>query len=359
VNPQTRAHIHYGALKHNLQQVRRRTPTQKILAMVKSNGYGHGLVPVAKALSAADAFGVASLEDGIILREAGITQPIVVMSRFVHQDQLRWCIQYRLSVVIYQLEQVAILEETTLSEPLTIWLKLDTGMSRIGLSTEEFIPAWQRLNRLTSIQKPIILMTHLACADTPHHPLIEHQLNHFHALTRDLPVPKSIANSAAILTRPDTLADWVRPGIMLYGASPVEGLSAENCSLKPAMTLTSSLISVRQLRQGEYVGYGATWQCPQDMKVGVAAIGYGDGYPRHAISGTPVLVQGQLCSIVGRISMDMICIDLRHQPDAKIGDEVTLWGDGLPADTIAASAKTLSYELFCRLTQRVQYLYHE
>ncbi len=359
MNPQTYAHIDLPALRHNFNIIRAHAGSRKILTMIKSNGYGHSMVSIAKALPMADAFGVAAVEEGIMLREAGITQPIVVMSRFTNKDQLPLCLHFQLTVVVHQMEQVALLEKGILSKPISVWLKVDTGMNRLGLSVAEFTIALQRLNHLSWVVKPIVLMTHLACADTPDHPLNNTQIKRFHDLTINLQEPKSIANSAAILTNPESLADWVRPGIMLYGVSPMENTSGAAFNLKPVMTLTSVIIAIHSAARGETVGYGATWQCPEDMMVGIAAVGYGDGYPRHAISGTPVLVNGQKCSLIGRVSMDMIAIDLRPLPKTKIGDPVILWGQGLPIETIAACSQTIAYELFCGLTGRVSYIYHE
>lgn len=351
----TCAYIDLSALRHNLQQVRVRADSRKILAMVKADGYGHGIVRVAQALNDADALGVAAIEEAIILREAQITKPIFIMSRFYDADQLSLCLRHRLAIIIHQPYQVEILERAHLPEPITVWLKLETGMHRLGLLPEQFINAWQRLQRLPWVNKPIGLMTHLACADEPDHPLTAQQLQQFQQLTADFPGPKSMANSAAILSRPDALGDWVRPGIMLYGASPFANQTGIQANLRPVMTLTSHLIAVPRAKRGDWVGYGATWQCPEDMPIGIVAIGYGDGYPRHARNGTPVLVNGAICPLIGRVSMDMIAVDLRPTPAAQVGDPVTLWGEGLPVEHIAECAETISYELFCQVTQRVEF----
>lgn len=350
------AYIDLLALQHNLQQVRARAGNRRIWAMVKADAYGHGMVRIAKALPTVDIFGVAAIEEAIVLREASITQPIAIMSRFDHVDQVPLCLQHHLSLVIHQPYQVEILEHSPLPEPITIWLKLETGMHRLGLLPEQFLDAWQRLQRLAWVNKPIGLMTHLACADSTGHPLTEQQLKIFRQLTADFPGPKSVANSAAILSYPEAaLADWVRPGIMLYGASPFLHQTSEQFNLQPVMTLTSHLNAVRVAQAGDWVGYGATWQCPEMMPIGIVAIGYGDGYPRHARNGTPVLVNGKICPLIGRVSMDMIAIDLRAAPYSQVGDSVTLWGQGLPAERIAECAETIAYELFCHVTRRVEF----
>lgn len=356
MSAQVCAHIDLSALQHNLKLTRAKVGSRAIIAMIKADAYGHGLVRVAKALHEADAFGVAAIEEAMILREAQITQPIIVMSRFYHADQLPLCAQHHLSVVVHQPYQIEILERCPLPESISIWLKLETGMHRLGLLPEEFRDAWQRCQRLPWVQKPIGLMTHLACADDPKHPLNQEQYRLFQQLTADFPGPKSVANSAAILSHPEMSDDWVRPGLMLYGASPFPDKTADDFGLRPVMTLTSYLSAVGKIQRGDSVGYGATWKCPEDMRLGIVAMGYGDGYPRHAGNGTPVWVNGSLCPLVGRVSMDMIALDLRSAPQAKVGDLVILWGKGLPVEQIAASAETIPYELFCHVTQRVEFI---
>jgi alanine racemase len=355
------AHIDLSALQHNLQRVRSLAGSRSILAMVKADGYGHGLLRVAQALEKADAFGVAGFEEAVALREGGITQPIIIMSRFNSADQISLCLQYQLGVVVNRPYQIEILEKTPVlsSSPLTVWLKIETGMHRLGLLREEFIDAHRRLRQLPWIHQPVGMMMHFACADTPDHPLNATQMEVFQNFTRDFSGPKSMANSAAILSNPKALCDWVRPGIMLYGASPFKNQTGEQCGLRPVMTLTSRLIAVRKLQPGDFVGYSATWQCPVEMPAGVVAIGYGDGYPRHARNGTPVLVNGVICPLIGRVSMDMIVVDLRPVPDAKVNDPVVLWGNGLPVEWVADCAETISYELFCQVTRRVEFIAHE
>ncbi len=353
------AEIDLTAVQHNLRQVRKLAPDSRILAMVKANAYGHGIVQIAftHALEGVDAFGVASFEEALTLQKAAIETPIVITSRFNRAEQLSLCDTHPVMVVVYQPYQVAIIENTPLRQPLSVWLKLETGMNRLGLLPEQFVDAWQRLQRVPWVKKPLILMSHFACADEPGHPLTDQQIKVFKELTLQLPGPKSMANSAAICSRPDTAYDWVRPGIMLYGTSPFKNKTALELDLKPVMTFKTTLISIKFARKGETVGYGVTQTCPQDMLLGVGAVGYGDGYPRHARTGTPVLLNDKRCSVLGRVSMDMVTLDLRGAPDAKIGDVITLWGKGLPAEEIAMYSDSITYELFCGVTSRVEFIY--
>lgn len=355
------AHIDLAALQHNLQRVRVCAPETAILAMVKGNGYGHGLLPVAQALGDADALGVARLEEALTLRQNGIEKPIVIMGGFLDAEELTLMAQYGLSAVVHHESQLQLLESASLPEPIFVWLKIDTGMHRLGFPPENIPKIHQRLKACSTVQTPIIVLSHLATANDSLHPKAHQQLCCFQQ-TVPPDMPASLANSAAILARPETHFDWVRPGIMLYGVSPFAGgrsrLVGSDFGLKPVMTLQTRLISILHVRAGETVGYGATWTCPEDLPLGVAAIGYGDGYPRHAPNGTPVLVNGVRCPLAGRVSMDFITIDLRHCPKARVGDTVTLWGEGLPIEEIANRAETIAYELFCQVTTRVQFVYN-
>lgn len=352
----TQAYIDLLALKYNFHRVRQIVGHQKILVMVKANGYGHGLLRVVNALKEeADAFGVACIEEALSLREAGITNTVVLMSGFLDQFELRALIENQIDAVVHQNLQIDILEKH-LTQPVSVWLKVDTGMHRLGFMPSEVKAVHQRLMALSNVKKPIPIMTHLADADNINREFTYLQLRHFADITQNLVSPKSIANSAAILAYPESYADWVRPGIMLYGVSPFSNRTGLQEELKPVMTLISKLIAIKHLKKGDYVGYGCTWRCPEDMPTGVIAIGYGDGYPRHAQNGTPVLLNGKICPLVGRVSMDMITVDLRPQPNAQIGDKVTLWGNGLPIEKVAACANTIGYELLCDVTKRVKFV---
>ncbi len=351
---QTQALIKLSALQHNLQRVRELIDSStQILAMVKANAYGHGLVEAARTLHAADALGVAEIAGALRLRQAGITQPIVVMGGFFSEDELPLFIEHDLTAVIHHPSQISVLQSASLSQPLSIWMKLDTGMHRLGFLATEFAAAYASLQQLRMIKKPFVIMTHLADADSASSDFTQQQLHCFADMTDHYSEPKSICHSAGILAYTKHQQAWVRPGIMLYGASPFSHQSAADLQLQPVMTLQSQLMAVKTVKRGAKIGYGCTYECPADMPVGVVAIGYGDGYPRHAPNGTPVLINGQRCPLVGRVSMDMITVDLRPCPTASVGDIVTLWGDDLPIETIAKAADTISYELLTKITPRV------
>lgn len=350
----TFAHIDLKAVQHNLKQVRNLAPQQQILAMIKANAYGHGVLEVAKALSTAkvDGFGVAFIDEALLLRAAGIREPIVSLEGFYNADELRIAASQQIAVVIHHVSQIEILAQTALKQPLQVWLKIDTGMHRLGFLPEEVASAHQRLSAIKSVQK-INLLTHFACPDEINNHYTREQFKLFNQLTEGYFGLRSLANSAAIMGWPQTRGEVVRPGIMLYGISPFADDEGANHNLLPVMTLQSTLIAIHSLKKGDAVGYGCTYTCPEDMPVGVVAIGYGDGYPRHAPTGTPVLVGDQIVSLIGRVSMDMITIDLRNHPKAQVGDTVTLWGKGLPLEDIAQLSGTIGYELLTQVTARV------
>ena len=350
----TRVTLDLQALQHNLQRVREAAPGCRVMAAIKANGYGHGLARVARALTSADAFGVACLDEAIALREAGIEQPITLLEGFFHHDELPLIQQHDLQVMLHHAHQIETLESTALAKPLPVWLKVDTGMHRLGIRPESVVAQWQRLLSMGEKLQLLGQMTHLACADDRADMLTNRQLDAFSAAVAELPGEKGIANSAGVLAWPQSHADWVRPGIMLYGASPFIGSTGAADGLLPVMTLHSELIAVNPMQKGDTIGYGAIWTCPEDMLVGVVAVGYGDGYPRHAPAGTPVLVNGHKVPLIGRVSMDMITVDLRGLAEAQIGDPVVLWGEGLPVETIAEAAGTIAYELLCGVTARVE-----
>ncbi len=353
-----RARIDLAALQHNFHCVQQAAPDSRVMAIIKANGYGHGLVEVARALPEADAFGVVTLDEAVSLREAGFDRRIVLLEGFFGADDLPLVSGYRLDVVLHNTSQIDWLEQTPPGRALDVWLKIDTGMNRLGFAPSDVSTTIDRLARLNCIGS-LRLMTHFACADAPDNDYTPRQLDRFREATHDLQGECSLANSAALLAWPDTRLDWVRPGIMLYGGSPLLNKTADELGLRPAMTLGTRLIAVNRRQAGDAIGYGGEWVCPVAMPVGVAAIGYGDGYPRHAPSGTPVLVNGKRASIIGRVSMDMICIDLRSQPGARIGDEVVLWGEDLPVDEVAARAGTIAYEILCSVNKRVHFDYTE
>lgn len=348
----TYMNIDLHALQHNLQRVRQLAAGCSVIAMVKANAYGHGIVRVAQALTTADALGVASLEEGLILREAGISQPIVLMEGLFNADEIADAEKNHFTLVVHHEEHLALLKKAKVNEPFSIWLKVDTGMHRLGVAPDQLDFVYQQLLQLPAVKKPIGLMTHFAEADASDKSATKRQFELFKKVTHELPGPRSLANSAAILSLPATHADWVRPGLMLYGAAPCADKTGADYQLKPVMTLWSRLIAIKQVRKGEKVGYGGTWSAPEDLFIGVVGAGYGDGYPQFAKNGTPVLVNGVECPLAGRVSMDMLTVDLRNQPHAKIGDPVILWGAGLPVERVAKHSHTSAYEILTRMTPR-------
>lgn len=355
--------IDLSALRHNLAVARRHAPDSKQLAVIKADAYGHGMLRIAKALDDADAFAVARLEEAVQLRESGITKNILLLEGVTNQAELQQAQSLNLQLVVHQTEQITLLEQAE-GEPLTVWLKIDTGMHRLGFYWQDVASAYRQLNECDRVEGAPRLMTHLACADDRNNDNTGDQCQRFDQAFAGIEGEHSIANSAGLLGWPQTHRQWVRPGIMLYGASPFVDSTAADWDLQPVMSLQTRLIAINTGKKGEAVGYGGRWTCPEDMRIGVAAIGYGDGYPRHAPDHTPVIVGGQRTGIIGRVSMDMICLDLRNCPQTKLGDPVLLWGKNaegvvLPVDEIAQKADTIAYELFCRLTSRVKFIYQE
>ncbi len=347
--------IDISALRHNLAQVKKFAPNSRILAMVKSNGYGHGIERIALALPDVDALGVASLEEGLQLRQAGVQNPICLMEGLFSPVEIGLAAEYDFTLIVHQVNQVDMLEKYfKVTNPFSVWLKIDTGMHRLGFQPSEVPSVYARLQRCAAVKKPIGLMTHFAEADAIERGHTLQQIELFDAITAKMEGQRSLSNSAAIIAWPTAHADWVRPGILLYGASPIHGRRGVEHNLRPVMKLSSELIAIHQLAKNERVGYGGVWSCPEDMAVGVVAIGYGDGYPWHVKSGAPVLVNGRPCPLVGRVAMDMLTVDLRTQPDAKVGDPVMLWGPGLPVEVVAEYSETTAYELLTRITQRVR-----
>ena len=349
-----RAVIDLAALSHNLGVVRRIAPRSRVWAVVKANAYGHGLLRAASALRAADGFALLDLDEAARLREAGFAHPILLLEGVFEARDLETVDALHLTPVVHHLAQLEMLEQAAVRRPLDIYLKANTGMNRLGFVGPAFAQAYARIKRLKQV-KSVTLMTHFADADGASG--VAHQMQCFGELSDGLAAPASLANSAAVLRYPATHADWVRPGIALYGASPFPDQSALALGLKPVMTLRSAVIALQTLRPGEGIGYGYRYRAEREMRVAVIACGYADGYPRHAPGsnsvGAPVLVDGVPTRIVGRVAMDMVYADLTPVPGARVGSTVTLWGQGLSADTVAAAAGTVSYELFCALAGRV------
>lgn len=361
-------------LRHNVQVLRKKIGRAKLIAMVKANAYGHGLRSVALRLSSlVDLFGVARLHEAWDLRQAGIQTPILLAEGCIGKEELTFAIQERFHVVVHSFSQIQDIEDTMgLSAsspmyPLHIWIKINTGMNRLGFRPHELPEASRRLSQCKGIATPLRILSHFACADDPSHPLNAQQMLAFQhskdLLSQELETyESSFCNSAALFAFPQWHETYVRPGLSLYGISPFSEHIAENLDLKPVMTLRSSLIAIQSLSCGESIGYGARSRCTKDMRLGVVAIGYGDGFPISASDGTPVLIHGIRCPVIGRISMDMMTVDLSAVPQANIGDLVTLWGEDplghrLPVEHIATYAHTIPYDLITGVLHRVKFFW--
>jgi alanine racemase len=344
------ATIDQGALRHNLNVVKSLSPQSKVMAVVKANGYGHGLLRVAQALNQAEGFAVLELEEAIFLREAGFDQTILMLEGFFRSTELQDVSGADISLVVHNHAQLEMLESVALPQPVSVFVKMNSGMNRLGFKPEAYPAALERLAANKNI-KQITLMTHFATADDSTG--VAGALDLFQRHTQSMDYPVSLANSAAILRYPDTHADWVRPGIMLYGATPVSGTSVYSYDLRPVMSLESEIIAIQDLKAGESVGYGQRFTAEKDTRVGIVACGYADGYPRHAPNGTPVMVEGVRTSTIGRVSMDMLFVDMTYIPAAKLGSPVELWGSQVLVDEVAEAAGTVGYELLCALAVRV------
>jgi alanine racemase len=348
-----RARIDSAALQSNLRLIRTRAPRSRVMAVVKANAYGHGLLPTALALIDADAFGVARLGEAVMLREAGLKHRIVLLEGVFDAAQLAEAARYELDLVIHQPQQIELLEAFRGSRPWSLWLKVDTGMNRLGVRPEEFRAAWQRLRALRAPPVQLRVLTHLACSEEPDGSVTVQQLAAIRGLIEGLEVELSIANSAAILKYPESHADWVRPGLALYGISPFAAQTGAALGLRAAMTLESNVIALRDVHPGERVGYGGIWQAQRRSRLAIVAAGYGDGLPRSLPSGTPVLIGARRAALAGRVSMDMIAVDVTDLPPVLVGERVELWGAQLPVEELAAAAGTIPHELLCGVSQRV------
>ena len=348
------AHIRLDAFRHNYR-VAKQSHGGKALAVIKANAYGHGAVHCAKAIEGeADGFAVACLEEALQLREAGLPEPILLLEGFFEAIELPEIVANNFWIVVHAQWQVEVLLATKLAKPLHVWLKMDSGMHRVGLSPNEYVQAYQRLKNHKNVAK-IVLMTHFANADNVSSNHTLQQIETFQNTIQGLSAETSLANSAAILGWKQAKCDWTRPGIMLYGADP---LMNADTKLKPVMQLTSKIISIRSIKQGESIGYGSIFTAERDTVVGVVACGYADGYPRSAVTGTPMAVDGKMTNLIGRVSMDMLFVDLTDIPNATIGSQVELWGNQVAANAVATSANTIAYELFCNI-KRAHFQYFD
>jgi len=340
-----RVTLNSNALSHNLNRVREFSPDSQVMAVIKANAYGHGMLVAAKQLDAADMFAVAMPEEAFVLRASGCTKPVLVLHGFSNIDELEKLSTLKISTVVHQSQQIDQLLQSKLSTPVDAWLKVDTGMHRLGVCVDDVDAYFSQLRNSANVEN-IYVMSHFSNADEVDNSLNNRQLNSFIKVTNDIGARRSLANSAAIMRLPQSHFEVVRPGIMLYGSSPFSDISAADLGLRAAMQFESELIDIKPVKAGESIGYGSTYIVEKDLIMGVVAAGYGDGYPRHAKNGTPVWLNQQCCGLLGRVSMDSICIDLSGV-GASIGDRVVLWGNELSVDEVAAASDSIAYELLC------------
>lgn len=348
------ATIDLSALQHNLTVAQSHAPQSKVWAVVKANAYGHGLERGMRGFDAAHGLGLIEFDGAIKLRQMGWRKPILLLEGCFSPDDVNVAAEHQLEIVVHCTEQIEMLEKTKLASTLDVHLKLNSGMNRLGFKPDVYRAAYARLRALPSVRN-ISFMTHFANSEIAGNSLmpLAEQVRRFNVATEGLKGERSLSNSAADLLHPEVAADWVRPGIMLYGGTPGNKTALE-FGLRPAMTLTSEIIGIQDIAVGDAVGYGSRFTADKPMKIGVVACGYADGYPRLAPTGTPIIVDGVRTRIVGNVSMDMITVDLSAIPGAHVGSKVTIWGEGLPIDEVAQSAGTVGYELMCALAPRVQ-----
>jgi alanine racemase len=354
-----RAVVDRAALRANLRRIRAAAPGARVMAVVKANAYGHGLVPAAQALAGSDGFAVARIEEAMALRAAGIGGTILLLEGVFDADQLAAAAQHDLDIVVHEPLQLALLRGAPSGSRFVVWLKVDTGMNRLGFRPEGFEAALAQLRALGARVPEIRVLTHFARADEPADPMTRDQTTRFLALVAAHGLSLSLANSAALFSLPEAHADWVRPGIALYGVSPFPDHTAASLGLVPAMNLETRVIALRSVPRGETVGYGGSWRAARDSRIAIIAAGYGDGLPWNLPAGSPVLVGGHRLPLVGRVSMDMIAVDATDAPPFDVGSTVLLWGKGLPVEEVARAARTIPYELLCAVSQRVPLVLRE
>ncbi len=333
------------ALSNNLSRVREFSPKSRVMAVIKANAYGHGMLTAAQQLGDADMFAVAMPEEAFALRRSGCTKPVLVLHGFSKFEELEQFSALKISTVVHQSQQLQLLLDCTLSVPVDTWIKVDTGMHRLGISIDDTDDFFGQLRNSANVEK-VSVMSHFANSDDVENDLNNSQLESFLKVTNDIDADCSMANSAAIMRLPKSHFEVVRPGIMLYGSSPFSDASAAELGLQAVMQFESEIIDIKQINAGESIGYGSTFVADRKLTMGVVAAGYGDGYPRHAKNGTPVWVNGECCELLGRVSMDSISVDLTGI-DVNIGDRVVLWGNELSVDEIATASGSIAYELLC------------
>lgn len=344
------------ALQHNAKKVRSLAPRSAVIAMVKANAYGCGVDNVCPAIDTlVDAFGVACMEEAMALQNMRLSSPCMLFEGVFDARELALAAQHNMHVVLHSLWQLRLVLTTPLAKHIKLWIKVNTGMNRLGFSEQALPEVFTALRGCTWVSPEIGVMSHFACADTPSHPLVSEQLSRFVAIQHAFPTIDawSMANSAAILTKHAAHFQWVRPGIMLYGVSPFADTSAKALDLRPVMHFYAQVLCTHQLSAGDSVGYGARWVSPDHRKIAVVTAGYGDGYPRSIRNGTMVAIEGKQCPLVGTISMDMLTVDITDCPEVTEGDGVELWGKHVPIEHVAEQAGTIPYELLCRFKSRV------
>ncbi|MBP9752901.1 MAG: alanine racemase [Proteobacteria bacterium] len=352
------AYLSTENLLHNFNVIKKKAQHSKIIAMVKANAYGHGIRSVAKRLkSVADLFGVASIDEAHILRSVDVLNPIILMEGVFEKNELIDASEQGFHVVFHSLHQIEWLQNISLKKPIHAWLKVNTGLGRLGITREDAASVYKILNDSANVLKSVKILSHLACADIKDHPLTLKQDEEFKNIAQQFDTELSFCNSAGLFTLPHHHHQYVRPGLTLYGISPFAHISSKELNLKPVMTLKTSLIAIHMMHKGDSIGYGATYICDEDMPIGVIAFGYGDGYPITAKNGTPVLIKGIKCPIVGRVSMDMMMVDLRPLDSYSINDEVTLWGDGLSIEDVVTHTQDITWNMLTSIQNRVKFIW--
>ncbi|MGB1237018.1 MAG: alanine racemase [Pseudomonadales bacterium] len=345
--------INLAAIEHNFKLAQSLAPTAKAMAIVKADAYGHGAVAVAKKLEGtADAFGVACIEEAVELREAGIKAPVLLLEGFFSADELPLIAEMGFWTALHSVHQVEMIRDAKLAKPIHVWPKIDSGMHRLGLNAQEAVEVYHQLSAMACVEK-IVMMSHMACADELDNPMSQQQIAFFDSAVSGLGVEHSLANSPSILSLENARRDWMRCGLMIYGATPFPQAHPVADKLKPAMSFTTEVIAIREVPEGECVGYAASFKCDKVRKIGTIAIGYADGYDRHIGNGSPILVNGQRTIVAGRVSMDMVTVDLTDIEGAQLGSLVELWGENLSVCEVAEAASTIPYTLFTGVSKRV------
>lgn len=352
------AQINRQALVNNVKKIKSKVPNSKLIAVVKANGYGHGAFAVANALKdLVEGFAVARIDEAMELRRDGVTKPIFLLEGFYNDEDLPFISKYNLYTAVHDFEQVEAIEKCNVTKPIHVWLQIDCGMHRLGSRNKaEVLEIKKRLEACKNVVQPIGLISHLSVADTPSETeYLQEEINFFFDVSKEFTGDVCLTNSAAIFDWPKSVTPWVRPGIIIYGISPFEDRDGPDLGLEPVMTLKARILTIHNLKKGDKVGYGAAYVAERDTRLGVVSCGYGDGYPRCAPNGTPVLINGRIVPTAGHVCMDMLFVDLGPDSKDKVGDEAILWGKSLPIEKIAKLCNTIPYELVCHVMPRVNF----